>query len=444
MRAIVGRGGPLDVGLFHSEAERSKFTFEIWLLREDLSVEMDNPVVIARRQVLLKPNELRPSIWTLYISKDGKLCFQFDKIPNFEVSSDAGSINLGPTSDVDFALWNHVALVLDSDCGDSTAEVETEIRLFINGSMKGRGRTTPPLYSEPEIISTMLLFCPDLWGWRFTELRLWACARSADEIDNFRENYLSLASKRKRLQYRVKGGKKLFGPLVLPQIGEPGGLVEKNTTIDAAENCMPSNQSTLKESSGISSQQKIVFQSSPFKINSSSRSATTARSKPSDFGNSASIDIDIIVKPVGSLAGLDISLDDLTGRQNITHPHDFADSIVICKNGEIIVVTVTAELSLNTVRYKLVAESAILCPRIDVKIIALYSQKKLCVYNVDTRKKIVEQPISANLLFWKYISLNTVILVTPKVIYTWEVDPDSITNSSRKPLRVCSLNISEG
>lgn len=439
LRAKVGRGGPLDVGLFHLEPERSKFTLELWLFREDLSVEKDRHVIAARKSHL-QSNDAGPAIWTLYISGDGRLCFHFDKLAVVEVSSEIGSINMGPTTDMDVALWSHVALVLDSSesCDDSPEDAETEVSLLINGTLRRREIVATPQYTEAELRSTVLLICPDLWGWRFTELRLWSCARSAEDIENYRENYLSLASKRKRLQYRIKGGKKLFGPLSLPTIGQPGVLTEGRTgslETDATTGGVGARPNQVRSHI----KQKAVIPPSP----SNARSATKQKSFAFEAFTQTT-EVAIQPRSVGILSTLDVSHADIVDGKSLSRPHGSADAIVVCKGGEIVVATISADALFQTVKYKLSAESALLCPRKDVKIMALYSKKNLSIYNISNRKKLVEQPISSDLIFWKYASIDTLVLVTPKVIYNWTVNSDACPGSVSRPQRLCSWDGGKG
>lgn len=437
LRATVGRGGPLDVGLFHSEPERSKFTFELWLFREDLSFEREKHVIAVRKTNTPRDDFGRP-IWTLYISGDGRLCFQFDKLNGIEVSSEVGSLNLGPTAEINVTLWNHIALVLDSSdsCDTSPAEAETEVSLIINGTLRRREIIATPNYTEAELSSTVLLICPDLWGWRFTELRLWSCARSAGEIENNRENYLSLASKRKRLQYRIKGGKKLFGPLSLPTIGQPGAPSATRKEFleidnDASRDGMRTKMNQVKTSF----KQKAFIQQSPSNIRFGSQLKTfafEAFTKP--------VEITVRLRSAGLLSTLDVCDADVTSRTTLCRPHASGDAIVVCKNGEIVVATISADALLHIVKYKLSAESALLCPRRDIKIIALYSNKTLSIYNISSRKKLVEQPMSADLIYWKYTSVDVLLLVTQKVIYSWTVSADADHRAISRPQRLCSWN----
>ena len=431
LRANVWRGGPLDIGLLHLEAERLKFTFELWLFRGDLSIEKAQ-YVIATRKLISTDHNAGQAMWTLYISSDGRLCFRFDKLSEVEASTEAGSINMGPTADVDVTLWNHIALVLDSsDNGDATTqEAETEVSLYINGTLRRREIIATPHFTEAELKSTVLIICPDLWGWRFTELRIWSCARNAEEIENFRENYLSLASKRKRLQYRIKGGKKLFGPLYLPPIGQSGVLTESRVENAGRDKDAPiGNVVVTLNPSKASSKQKMVLQPSPLRAKSATQ-----------------LTVEITVKPrsVGSLSALDVSDAEIMNPKSLSRPHGSADAIVVSRDGEIIVAKISTDGVLQIVKYKMFAESVLLCPRKDAKIIALYSKRNLSIYNVSNKRKLVQQPMSSDLIFWKYASEATLLLLTSKVIYSWTIAVDAIPGSISRPQKLCLWDSGSG
>ena len=71
----------------------------------------------------------------------------------------------------------------------------------------------PPKLLSTDIALTTMHVGPNLCGgWRLTELRAWAAARSLSELEVQRESCLALAMKRKRLQLRIRGAKKLFAP----------------------------------------------------------------------------------------------------------------------------------------------------------------------------------------------------------------------------------------
>jgi clathrin heavy chain len=77
------------------------------------------------------------------------------------------------------------------------------------------------------------------------------------------------------------------------------------------------------------------------------------------------------------------------------------------------------QLSTNKVN----AESAIMNPK--SKVLALRTSNQLQIYNLDMRSKMREYTMKEDILFWKWISPNTIAIVTENCVYHWSIDGNS-------------------
>ncbi|KAG8597249.1 hypothetical protein GDO81_002222 [Engystomops pustulosus] len=69
------------------------------------------------------------------------------------------------------------------------------------------------------------------------------------------------------------------------------------------------------------------------------------------------------------------------------------------------------------------AESAIMNPA--SKVIALKAGKTLQIFNIEMKSKMKAHTMSEEVIFWKWISVNTVALVTETAVYHWSMEGDS-------------------
>ena len=69
---------------------------------------------------------------------------------------------------------------------------------------------------------------------------------------------------------------------------------------------------------------------------------------------------------------------------------------------------------------KVNAESAIMNPK--SKVLALRTSNQLQVYNLDMKSKMREHQMKEEILFWKWISPNTIAIVTETCVYHWSLE----------------------
>ncbi|KAF5272050.1 hypothetical protein FQR65_LT05031 [Abscondita terminalis] len=83
----------------------------------------------------------------------------------------------------------------------------------------------------------------------------------------------------------------------------------------------------------------------------------------------------------------------------------------------------------NPIRRPITAESAIMNPA--SKVIALKgkagveAQKTLQIFNIEMKSKMKAHTMTEDVVFWKWISLNTLALVTETSVYHWSMEGDS-------------------
>ncbi|KAJ3604235.1 hypothetical protein NHX12_028976 [Muraenolepis orangiensis] len=77
----------------------------------------------------------------------------------------------------------------------------------------------------------------------------------------------------------------------------------------------------------------------------------------------------------------------------------------------------------NPIRRPISADSAIMNPA--SKVIALKAAKTLQIFNIEMKSKVKAHTMTEEVMFWKWISVNTVALVTDAAVYHWSMEGDS-------------------
>lgn len=385
LRCMVARGGPLDVGMCHSDPDRCRFTLEVCLYKIEGSKTAASSVVATRR-LLSATGDSSDPIWTLSVDSQGSLNFKFDKNPSEMIMSGEKTVNMGPTDDVEVSVWNHVALVIDAGEFDDLAAAPSSAHVFmyVNGALLVDKIISIPSYQEDELEKTLLLVCPDMIGWRMTELRLWSCARSASDIENHRDNYLSLASKRKRLQFRIKGGKKLFGPIGSLSIGMPGSTSGSKLGANSVEETSKEVQGAPKIRSSLKTVAKALPLISAANALKSPLKSPRGNVRPKLGFNSptekspSTLTVSLPATVIGLLPTFGLTHQHFCAVDSVTRPHALPGFIVLCKDGEIVLVLLTNDSS-SVLKYKLPCDSVVMSPRKDVKILVSCSAPSICL-----------------------------------------------------------------
>jgi len=77
----------------------------------------------------------------------------------------------------------------------------------------------------------------------------------------------------------------------------------------------------------------------------------------------------------------------------------------------------------NPIRRPISADSAIMNPA--SKVIALKAAKTLQIFNIEMKSKMKAHVMTDDVIFWKWISLNTIALVTETSVFHWSMEGDS-------------------
>ncbi|KAL3667440.1 hypothetical protein V7S43_007665 [Phytophthora oleae] len=204
-------GSTLDIATtFDENPYRRELTFEVWIRNykmygqaqkliengEEVPATLSGgvrQVLVARRRVESLDDGVKggdvsgPATWEMVIDEDDHLVLTFGNQQLRSTQKLEHSGNQG---------WRHVAFTVDV-----SSPQRVGLRLFLDARCVGESQTTPSSQnvSKP---SKLLL------GWRLqdyevTEVRLWATARSADQLSDMRENYLGLAEAKRRMKIAI-------------------------------------------------------------------------------------------------------------------------------------------------------------------------------------------------------------------------------------------------
>jgi hypothetical protein len=262
LRLFIPRGSALDIGCYHYDVHRNKLTMELSLafmnnleiLKKSLKKQ---DFIIAERRITNSLDTMTminapvgTSLWKIWIDVNGffniqignsnKLTSTFNIFNYLFESTPASSSRSNNNNNSDFDNQNnekmnseftnfiHIAFCLDAsnttcDCtpinnnngNDFKLSYSNPIKIsfFIDGEKIIDNHTTqkPIDLFESQLSKSFLFIFPNVnVSYRTTEFRLWAEIRSAQELQDQRENYLLLAEKRYRLQMQLKGTRKLF------------------------------------------------------------------------------------------------------------------------------------------------------------------------------------------------------------------------------------------
>lgn len=226
------RGGSLDIGVLHSadRETRMKCSIEFWYYLPT-SVGAVAEVVLARRTMGSSADDLakvavaskrNDILWELLLRQSGELEFR-----TCGGSSLLSSQNYAGTSDdiessdegterfdlAAFERWNHVCVVLSSNCRDPS---DCSVSIVMKGAEVAFAETSmlPPGFAVNDLRDNMklslvmqkshLLFgLGHGAGFRMTELRVWACERSAADTLSFLYEYLNVAEQKKKFKVKI-------------------------------------------------------------------------------------------------------------------------------------------------------------------------------------------------------------------------------------------------
>ncbi|CAF3502004.1 unnamed protein product, partial [Adineta steineri] len=77
----------------------------------------------------------------------------------------------------------------------------------------------------------------------------------------------------------------------------------------------------------------------------------------------------------------------------------------------------------NPIKRPITADSAIMNPA--SKVIALKAGKTLQIFNIELRSRMKTYNMAEDCIFWKWVSVNTIGIVTETSVYHWTMESDS-------------------
>ena len=477
LRVKIERGTAMDVGLYNALPERRKLTIEMMVSRiEDPNVKKGTTKQINTSSIqrhYLAVRSIGPpsgvldgckSIWSLFTEMDGSVTFLMGK----DEPSNQQLVKTHPDVLKPAGQWTHIALVIDSTNGTSSDRPLNgniaNVSIFINGDMSNSGDVAVPPITEDDLNVSCVYVGLNLSGWRLTELRFWADIRTSTDIDTNMENYLPHASKRKRLQFRIGGSKRLFAkattsspaffskkplgspdstfsdksavgllqspplkglspPLVKPGIKNDGTTVGNGTSALAARKARMSLAAAGKTAVEINKSTTSTFSSS---ISPPSLSSS----------NGAPISSIVTVKKVSTLPALGLALKDVMSclRRMVIPDRSLDNHVAFCQKSDnnrvLAVIKFRNDESFNVASkrttFPVPAESVVSSAASTLTILTSDS-KSIVSFRMNGGKKILQQPIAFPLVFWSQVeSSSKVLLVLPHSVYSWNaVEPNA-------------------
>ncbi|KAJ3211483.1 hypothetical protein HDU67_004519 [Dinochytrium kinnereticum] len=77
----------------------------------------------------------------------------------------------------------------------------------------------------------------------------------------------------------------------------------------------------------------------------------------------------------------------------------------------------------NLIRRPITADSAIMNPA--TKVIALKAGRQIQIFNIEMKAKVKAHVMADEIVFWKWISVNTIAIATEKTVYHWSMEGES-------------------
>lgn len=200
-KCSIRPGGTLDVGCaFDDDPYRRKLTVEAWVRdytlagqqqpTEEGDSETPSAVQTPRSSPIRRPLFVRKAsdgrvVWELAISEDGRLELSFGgQQPVLRAESSVENA----------AAWHHVAF-----SSDVTSPSTATLRIFLNAKCVGAKEVAPVAMDTP----SFLILGHQLRDFEMTEVRVWAAARSAEQLSDMKENYLTMAEAKRRMKIAI-------------------------------------------------------------------------------------------------------------------------------------------------------------------------------------------------------------------------------------------------
>jgi len=276
------RGGSVDIGVLHrpEKTTRLKCSLEFWYYLPD-AASIPADLVLVRRTMGPSGDDLSKAclashrdcvLWEIVLKQSGELEFRcctgtgFLSSQNYDpgaaaaaaaAAEDDSDTEIERKDIVKYGRWNHVCIVLTSK--DSTSVSACSVAMYMKGEEVAAKDMSmiPPGFDENDLDSAATL--DDIMkksyvvfglnhapGFRLTEIRVWACQRSAEDTQSLLYEYLTAAEAKKKFKVKIskKGGGK---------VGAFGGglLAGPKTGLEPKRGMMAPTKSMMAPSRGL-------------------------------------------------------------------------------------------------------------------------------------------------------------------------------------------------
>jgi hypothetical protein len=264
------RGGSLDIGVFHTREHeaRQKASIEFWFFLPALELVKDELVLVRRTKGLLASSletitlasEKDCVLWELVVQRSGEVEFRACSGASLLSSANAQSVSESKEANdaphlVTFNRWNHICLVLSarglafSDCVVTMLLKGIEVATMTTSMLPaGVPKNDTAGISAMMKESHMVFGLNCCSGFRLTELRVWACERSAEDTLSFLYEYLTAAEQKKKFKVKIANKNKKGVAL-----GKGLGLAPpKGLSASLKASAAPSAKATASHAVGVS------------------------------------------------------------------------------------------------------------------------------------------------------------------------------------------------
>jgi hypothetical protein len=258
----AGRGSSVDVGVLHrpDRQSRQKCSIEFWYYLPKKSAIVTD-IILTRRTMGSTADDLskvsissekESVLWDLVLLQSGEV--QFRSCGGATLLSSKNN-NIGAakvvTNNQDeeqrkdivaYEHWNHICVVMNSRDLDLT---ECFVSLYMKGTEVASNSLSMllPGYEKGDLAdqstlddllhkSQLIFGVNSTPGFRITEIRIWACSRSADDTQAMMYEYLNAAETKKKFKVKIKnkkGGALGKGGLASPLMDTGKGAAKSGT-----------------------------------------------------------------------------------------------------------------------------------------------------------------------------------------------------------------------
>eukprot|EP00554_Chaetoceros_debilis_P010300 CAMPEP_0194106814 /NCGR_PEP_ID=MMETSP0150-20130528/6783_1 /TAXON_ID=122233 /ORGANISM="Chaetoceros debilis, Strain MM31A-1" /LENGTH=2377 /DNA_ID=CAMNT_0038795057 /DNA_START=138 /DNA_END=7274 /DNA_ORIENTATION=- len=485
----VPRGSSLDVGMFHSSAHdsRQRATLEFWYFLPNISSE----IILARRSiceeededVVAGVSETSAMLWELVVLTSGhlelrtndgstinsistKLKSEETPIPCEDKNTDPGMVSL-PRDD-GYGGWNHVSLLFS--CRNLDTPEQCNISLLMKGKLITSSIVSfqmPRLNTDENacaVQNTVLLFgLGGLGGLRFTEIRLWSCLRSNDDIKMMMHEYLDIAKTKKKFKVAIRKKTSLAGKSFIlkpPSSGETNAFLDRprltssasrNLDADLAISRYPEITSFANFSSSspsaVDNNKDEILQSPAVKMNNVGIDSAVDETIKA-LASSINSDSSILVSPEGYTTSMHESPliseeirksaaaalvrgppaarhfgGNRGGGAEVQDKRSNACNICICGSEKTVIFSPD-----KSRQYPIIASGAIISDSIngtEYLCCFLAKDKRIVVFDLQSKIVVVELQMTTKLNFWRYLSPSAhggtlvFMLITPAGGFHW-------------------------